>query len=201
MEQIEETANIMGDHVIKAIPFYEKTEPLTKDIVELIKNNTWRPTICVTGGEGLPETKSAGNVLRPFTRVKLSVRLPPLVDAKKAYERMIDAITKDVPYNAKVELLNTSIPSDGWNLEKYSTKLDNILNIASRRFFNNERKFFGEGGSIPFVQFFADLFPKADLAVMGVTGPGSNIHGPDENLDLTFCKNLICCITYLISDY
>jgi hypothetical protein len=51
------------------------------DPVQALLNRTWTPTLSVTGAEGFPEIKDAGNVLRPYTAFKLSLRLPPLVDA------------------------------------------------------------------------------------------------------------------------
>jgi hypothetical protein len=55
--------------------------PTTTDPVQALLNRTWLPTLSVTGAEGFPALKDAGNVLRPYTAFKLSLRLPPLVDA------------------------------------------------------------------------------------------------------------------------
>jgi hypothetical protein len=51
-------------------------------------NNVWRPNLSITGAEGLPSISMAGNVLRPKTSVRCSMRLPPTYDAKKANELM-----------------------------------------------------------------------------------------------------------------
>lgn len=59
------------------------------NLVELYLNNTWRPNLSITGAEGLPEIKSAGNVLRPMTKVRLSMRVCPAMDASKVREIMI----------------------------------------------------------------------------------------------------------------
>ena len=63
------------------------TLPTTTDPVEALLNRTWRPTLSVTGVDGFPELKNAGNVLRPYTAFKLSLRLPPLVDGNEAARR------------------------------------------------------------------------------------------------------------------
>ena len=57
---------------------------MNDDPYELLLNSNWRPTLSVTGAEGLPSLQNAGNVLRPFTTLKLSFRLPPGVDAQAA---------------------------------------------------------------------------------------------------------------------
>ncbi|MCK7493053.1 MAG: peptidase dimerization domain-containing protein [Comamonadaceae bacterium] len=51
---------------------------------QALLNRTWRPTLSVTGVDGFPELGNAGNVLRPYTAFKLSLRLPPLVDGHEA---------------------------------------------------------------------------------------------------------------------
>ena len=50
---------------------------------ELVLNRTWRPMLAVTGADGLPPPASAGNVLRPKTRLVLSLRLPPTVEGRR----------------------------------------------------------------------------------------------------------------------
>ena len=59
-------------------------QPTTKDPIEAILARTWRPALSVTGAAGLPSIDSAGNVLRPKTTLKLSLRIPPTVDAQRA---------------------------------------------------------------------------------------------------------------------
>jgi acetylornithine deacetylase/succinyl-diaminopimelate desuccinylase-like protein len=200
LEQIDNMINIVGDKYLKSVPWYGNTGPIDKNIKDTIIRNTWKPTLTITGCDGLPENNSAGNVLRPYTELKLSIRLPPGVDADKAGQEVKEILEKDHPFNSTVEadLVGTGA---GWNLCNFSEKLDNILNIASQRYFDNDRCFFGEGGSVPFVKLFNDMFPKSDFAVLGVCGPTSNIHGPDENLRMDFCQKLMMCLSFLISEY
>src|SRR5206468_2924715 len=72
------------------------------DAVELLLNNTWRPALAITGAAGLPLPADGGNVLRPETTVKLSLRVPPTCDAERAAKTMKDLLEKDPPYGAKV---------------------------------------------------------------------------------------------------
>jgi len=200
-QEIKEVIKIIGDDIVKNIPFENGVEPLANNMEDLIINNTWKPYLCITGADGLPVASTAGNVLRPYTQVKLSIRLPPLVDSKKAGEKVCEIIKKDPPYNSIVEA-NVMNTGDGWNLNNFSQRIRNITNTASQRFYDeNVIQFAGEGGSIPFVQILNNKFKNSDLLVLGVTGPGSNIHGVDENLDMDYCRRLICCLAYIISDY
>jgi acetylornithine deacetylase/succinyl-diaminopimelate desuccinylase-like protein len=199
-EEINDFIKIAGEKYLKNFPWYKTTRPLDYNIKDIIIRNTWKPALVITGAEGFPELETAGNLILPSTSLRLSMRLPPSVDSKKCAEIVKGILVKDPPYGSKVEanILNTG---DGWNLYSFSTRLKNILNISSQRFFNNNIAFFGEGGSIPFVQIFNSTFTKADIAVFGVCGPDSNIHGPNESLNLEFVQKLIMCLTYLVSEY
>jgi hypothetical protein len=52
----------------------------------------------------MPPTSTAGNVLRPFTTIRMSMRLPPTLDAGKAGERLKEILESNPPYNCKVNL-------------------------------------------------------------------------------------------------
>ena len=49
---------------------------------QLLENQCWRPALAVTGASGLPDPSIAGNVLRPKTSLKISIRLPPTIKCK-----------------------------------------------------------------------------------------------------------------------
>lgn len=198
--QIDEMIKVVGDKYLDFMPWWDKTQPLDKNLKDTIIRNTWKPTLVITGCDGFPDISNAGNVLRGYSELRLSIRLPPGIDSNKAAQTIKSILEKDPPYGSKVEanIVNTG---DGWNLNTFSEKLGNILQIASQRFFNNDMCFQGEGGSVPFVKFFNESFPKADIAVLGVCGPTSNIHGPDENLNLDFVQKLMMCLTFLVAEY
>ncbi len=84
------------------------------DDTELILNNTWRPTLSVIGAAGLPEPAEAGNVLRAWTSLALSFRIPPTASAEAAADAVTRTLTTDVPYGATVELSDMAA-EDGWN--------------------------------------------------------------------------------------
>lgn len=83
------------------------------NIEELYLNNVWRPNLSITGAEGLPPIATAGNVLRPKTSVRCSMRLCPAFKASDAKKIMEKIITENVPYNAKVEITGSNI-GNGW---------------------------------------------------------------------------------------
>jgi hypothetical protein len=83
------------------------------DLEKLYSKSTWEPNLSVTGADNLPPIQIAGNVVRPKTSVRLSMRLSPSMDPTKAQEIMIKKLTTDVPYNAKVTISGDHTGS-GW---------------------------------------------------------------------------------------
>jgi len=57
----------------------------------------------------------------------------------------------------------------------------------------------GSGGTIPLMNILKERYPKARFIVTGVLGPGSNAHGPNENLDMPFVQKLIGVIAGVIA--
>ena len=45
----------------------------------------------------MPSTANAGNVLRPYTTLQLSMRIPPMVDPKKAVDAIEKILKDDIP--------------------------------------------------------------------------------------------------------
>jgi acetylornithine deacetylase/succinyl-diaminopimelate desuccinylase-like protein len=128
-------------------------------------------------------------VLRPFTAAKLSMRLPPTVDAVKAAEQMKDILETDPPYGAKVHF-DFEEPGTGWNAPATAPWLADALAKASQVSFGQPMATMGEGGSIPFMAMLGKKFPQAQFVVTGVLGPNSNAHGPNEFLHIPTGKRV-----------
>jgi acetylornithine deacetylase/succinyl-diaminopimelate desuccinylase-like protein len=167
------------------------------DEVELILNNTWRPTLSVTGAAGLPEPAQAGNVLRAATSLTLSFRTSPLADAKAAGAALVQALTTDVPYGATVEISDYAAES-GWNAPAFAPWLTAAMESASDRVFGKEYGSLGIGGSIPFMEMLSRRYPQAQIVVTGALGADSNAHVPNEWLDIAFAKKITEAVAHLI---
>jgi len=199
-KQAKETAAILGDQVWSELPFAGTTKPMAADNAELILEKTWRPQLAVTAMDGYPLPANGGNVLLPFSTAKLSVRLPPTLDAQTARAAMKKVLEAEPPYNAQVEF---DVPrgDDGWNAPQLAPWLEASLNKASQAAFGKPVAFHGEGGSIPFMAMLGAKFPGTQFVVTGVLGPHSNAHGPNEFLHIPFAKNLSACIAAILADH
>lgn len=200
MSQAQRVAETLGPELHEKFPWLDGVSPVSDDPVQLILNRTWRPALAVTGAAGLPRIEDAGNVMRPETAVKLSLRLPPTLDAKLAMRRVKSLLESDPPYSALVEFVHGEA-SGGWNAPAMAPWLTEALDSASRAFFGKPAMYMGEGGSIPFMGMLGEKFPEAQFLITGVLGPASNAHGPNEFLDLPTARRLTCCVAQVIQDH
>lgn len=199
-EQTREVAEIEGDLIWKAYPWHGSTEPLTKDPYEGLLNRNWRPELTVTGIDGIPSVANGGNVMRPYTRAKIGLRLPPDVNAEKASEEFGKIVTENPPFNADVRF-EPVVASDGWVAPKRADWLKQAFLESSQTLWGAAPGFLGMGGSIPLLNVFTGRWPKAQYMVAGALGPGSNAHGPNESLHIDYCKKLISSVAYVIAKY
>jgi acetylornithine deacetylase/succinyl-diaminopimelate desuccinylase-like protein len=208
LAQAQATAAILKDEVWKRMPWAcgadgGPTLPTTTDPVEGLLNRTWRPTLSVTGVEGFPDLQNAGNVLRPYTAFKLSLRLPPLVDGNEASLKLKALLEDNAPYNAKVTFQADgragALGATGWNAPELSPWLDAALNKASHSHFGAPLGYVGQGGTIPLMSMLQRGFPAAQMMVCGVLGPKSNAHGPNEFLHVPYGKKLTAAVAEVIA--
>jgi len=206
LAQAKATAATLGDALYKRFPWAHYdcegssafTLPMTTDPVEALLNRTWRPTLSVTGAEGFPALKDAGNVLRPYTAFKLSLRFPPLVDAAVAVRELKKLLEDNAPYNAKVTFEGGG-GATGWNAPSTVDWFENALNDASQSFFGAPCGTIGQGGTIPLMNMLSKGFPKAQMMVCGVLGPKSNAHGPNEFLHVPYAKKLTAAVAHVMA--
>ena len=202
------TAAVLGDRVWQGQPWACGADgapvlPMTTDPVEALLNRTWRPTLSVTGVDGIPPLASAGNVLRPHTAFKLSLRLPPGVDAHRAAEDLKALLEADAPYNARVTFHPDGRAgawgASGWDAPQVAPWLATALDAASHAHFGAPTGHIGQGGTIPLMNLLQQSFPRAQMMVCGVLGPKSNAHGPNEFIDIAYARRLTAAVAQVIA--
>jgi acetylornithine deacetylase/succinyl-diaminopimelate desuccinylase-like protein len=207
-EQARQAAAILGEQAWRTFPWAcgadgGPTLPTTTDPVQALLNRTWRPALSVTGVDGFPDLGSAGNVLRPYTAFKLSLRLPPTVDAHTAALALKTLLEDNAPYNAKVTFEPDgragALGASGWNAPELAPWLERVMDQASRAHFGAPLAYIGQGGTIPLMNLLQQGFPAAQMMVCGVLGPKSNAHGPNEFLHLGCARKLTAAVAQVIT--
>jgi acetylornithine deacetylase/succinyl-diaminopimelate desuccinylase-like protein len=155
----------------------------------------WSAALEVTGMDGVPAVRDGGNVLRPFTTAKISVRLPPDVDAQEAADALISAITTDEGAHITIDLEGVA---DGWLAPPLDARNAAALDRISQASFGQPVGFHGEGGTIPFLADLKRSFPRTQFVATGVLGPHSNAHGPNEFLHIPMAKAVTHAVAELL---
>jgi acetylornithine deacetylase/succinyl-diaminopimelate desuccinylase-like protein len=197
LQQARQTAGLLGAAVRTLFPFVAGMHAAAEDRVELLLNRTWRPALSITGAAGLPPLEQAGNVLRPSTSLKLSLRLPPTLEAGRATESLRQLLESDPPYGSQVRF-EAEAAASGWNAPPLVPWLEQAVDAASHEFFGAPAAYMGEGGTIPFMGMLGEKFPQAQFVVTGVLGPSSNAHGPNEFLHIPTGKRVSACIASVL---
>ncbi len=195
--EIAATAQLLGESVAARMPFVAGVRAMSPDPAVLLENSTWKPTLTVTGLDGLPNVSNAGNVLAPGLEVKLSFRLPPTANADAAAAAIRRTLESDPPYGARVRF--TSSANIGWNAPRTEPWLERAVAEASRQFFGHEGMAMGVGGTIPFMAMLGERYPRTQFLVTGVLGPHSNAHGPNEFLHIDYAKRLTAAVADVIA--
>jgi acetylornithine deacetylase/succinyl-diaminopimelate desuccinylase-like protein len=206
LAQAKATAAILGDELYKRFPWAHYdcggatafALPTTTDPLQALLNRTWMPTLSVTGAEGFPALQDAGNVLRPYTAFKLSLRLPPLIDAARAVQELKTLLEDNAPYQAKVTF-DSGGGATGWNAPGTAPWFAQALEQASQAHFGASCGYIGQGGTIPLMNMLSTGFPQSQMMVCGVLGPKSNAHGPNEFLHVPYAKKLTAAVAQVIA--
>jgi acetylornithine deacetylase/succinyl-diaminopimelate desuccinylase-like protein len=206
LAQARVTAGILGDALYKRFPWAhadcggaaQSALPTTTDPLQALLNRTWIPTLSVTGADGLPSLSNAGNVLRPYTAFKLSLRLPPLVDAAQAVQSLKALLEDNAPYQARVTF-DAGGGATGWNAPATAPWFEQALNQASLAHFGAPVGYIGQGGTIPLMNLLSQGFPAAQMMVCGVLGPRSNAHGPNEFLQVPYARRLTAAVAQVMA--
>nr|VFK77717.1 MAG: Acetylornithine deacetylase/Succinyl-diaminopimelate desuccinylase [Candidatus Kentron sp. SD] len=193
LREAEMVAKALESTLFSRFSFVPGMASVAEDALSGIINRTWKPALEITGADGFPDFHAAGNVLRPNTALKLSLRIPPTLDAGMAGKMLEETLESAPPYGARVtyeEEWNVM----GWQAPEFASWLDSALQDASSAFFGNPAMYYGEGVSIPFMSALSASFPNAQFMVTGVLGPHSNAHGPNEFLHVEMAKGLTLCM-------
>jgi acetylornithine deacetylase/succinyl-diaminopimelate desuccinylase-like protein len=140
-----------------------------------------RPSLTVIAFEARPILGSSNQII-DAVRARLSLRTVPNMDAKEAGRLLAKKLTTKPPYGVKVSA-EISGGTPWWTTDPEGPAFE-AARRALKAGFGKETAMIGAGGSIGFVQPFADLLGGAPCLLMGVEDPACNAHSENESLHL-----------------
>ena len=199
VDQARVAAVAEGTQFLAQFPWINASSiaPSLEQLTELILDQTWRPALAVAGIDGLDSVEHAGNVLRAGTRVKFSMRIPPTVDCEMAVNELRRAFSRvSVPESVRVSLELHA--RSGWVIPSLAPWFQRALDEASHILFTDKAVLRGEGASIPLMTDLSTRYPEAQFLIVGVLGPQSNAHGPDEFLHVDYAKKITASLALML---
>jgi len=193
---------------IRKLPFNEKTFKKDGALVDGVKlsgekrysvyERLWtRPSLTVIATES-HVFEGSSNQIVDSARARLSLRTVPNMDGRKAGQLLIKKLVSSAPHGAKVTAkINGSTP--WWTTDPEGPAFD-AARRALKKGFGKETAMIGAGGSIGFVQPFADLLGGAPCLLMGVEDPPCNAHSENESLHLGDWKKCMYSAIHLYDE-
>ena len=156
-----------------------------------------RPSLTVIAMESHP-IQGSSNQIVDSARARLSLRTVPNMDGHKAGAQLVKRLTGKPPYGATVTAkVNGSTP--WWTTDPDGPAFD-AARRALKAGFKKDTAMIGAGGSIGFVQPFADLLGGAPCLLMGVEDPLCNAHSENESLHLGDLQKCMKSAVYLYDE-
>jgi acetylornithine deacetylase/succinyl-diaminopimelate desuccinylase-like protein len=156
-----------------------------------------RPSLTVIALESQPILGSSNQIV-DSARARLSLRTVPRMDSREAGELLIRKLTRHPPHGAHVTA--RIVRSSPW----WATDPEGPAFDAARRAleagFGREAVMMGAGGSIGFVQPFADFLDGAPCLLTGVEDPACGAHSENESLHLRDWKKCMRAAVHLYDE-
>jgi acetylornithine deacetylase/succinyl-diaminopimelate desuccinylase-like protein len=156
-----------------------------------------RPSLTVIAMES-HAIEGSSNQIVDSARARLSLRTVPNMDAKKAGKLLVKKLTSDPPFGVQVTAEVTG-GTPWWTTDPEGPAFE-AARRALKAGFKKETAMIGAGGSIGFVQPFADLLGGAPCLLMGVEDPACNAHSENESLHLGDWEKCMRSAIYLYDE-
>ena len=155
-----------------------------------------RPSVNVIGIDA-PPVHGSRNILVDVARARVSLRVPPGQDPREAQRLLTAHLEAQTPPRARATITpmetgpGIRVASDG---PVYA-----VMRGAMAAAFGREVGEMGSGGSIPLIEAFARTFPHAEIVMFGAEEPRSNIHAPNESVDLEELEKIVLAEALLLA--
>jgi acetylornithine deacetylase/succinyl-diaminopimelate desuccinylase-like protein len=147
-----------------------------------ISERLWsKPAVAVLGVDA-PRVAEASNQLVHAASAKVSLRLAPEEDAKRAMSLLLGHLSKVAPWGVEVDV------TPGASGQGMRVRTDGpgfaAMDRAMAAAYGREVVQSGSGGSVPLVPELSAAIPEAEILMYGAADEQSQYHSIDESVDL-----------------
>jgi acetylornithine deacetylase/succinyl-diaminopimelate desuccinylase-like protein len=151
------------------------------------------PALSVLGVDA-PAVADSANVLLPWVRARLSLRVPPGLATADAADALRAHLLAHRPFGAHVRVDEVS-RSEPWS----DARISAVVVDALREAWGRAPDLLGGGGGIPVVSALAAAFPESVVCITAIADADSRVHGPDENVDLRELDRAVAAETAILT--
>ena len=163
----------------------------------LLERLWMRPNATIIGLDA-PAVATSSNTLVPSATARISVRLAPGQDPVRARDVLCAWLEKSAPWGLQVTVTPGAVGSPF--LADPSGPAFEAASHALEAAYGHPVVYAGVGGTIPFIEPFAEAFDGAAALLTGVEDPDTRAHGIDESLHLEDWRNACLAEAYLFAE-
>jgi acetylornithine deacetylase/succinyl-diaminopimelate desuccinylase-like protein len=157
-----------------------------------------RPTATVLGIDA-PSVATAGNVVSAEASAKVSVRVPPGLTGAQARDALTKQLESTAPWGAKVTV-TAEATADPFSAAHGGPAYDALVAAMSESY-GRDVVTQGQGGSIPLCTLLQQLYPEAEIMLLGTQEPLCQIHAPDESVDPFEVEKISLALALFLEGY
>ncbi|MFJ9030369.1 dipeptidase [Streptomyces sp. NPDC102274] len=146
-----------------------------------VADRIWaRPAVTVLGID-CPPVVGATPSIQASARATVNLRVPPGQDTAEATALLFSHIEKHTPWGARVavEQIGQGQPFRADTSSPAYTAMADAMRVA---YPGQEMQASGMGGSIPLCNTLAELYPRAEILLIGLSEPEAQIHAVNESV-------------------
>jgi acetylornithine deacetylase/succinyl-diaminopimelate desuccinylase-like protein len=152
-----------------------------------ITERLWmKPAVSILGIDA-PSTQQSSNQLVPMARARVSLRVPPGQDSRKAQAALVAHLEKAAPWGATIKVEPGKGVGEPFAIRTQGPVFDAVRRSLSEAWGADVVEM-GMGGSIPLVAEFARAFPEAAILLTGAADPDTRAHGENESVHFVELK-------------
>jgi acetylornithine deacetylase/succinyl-diaminopimelate desuccinylase-like protein len=157
-----------------------------------------KPVVNVVGIDA-PPTQGAVNAVIPHAKARVSLRVPPGLDAVAARDALIRHLEAHAPWGVQVDV-TPDVVGQGVRVDT-SGPAYTAARAAMQEAYGKPAQEIGAGGSIPLIDSLMAAVPDAEILLFGAQDPLARIHAPNESVDLAELERAVLAEALFIRNF